>query len=260
MLKKLYVAFLMFFFSVGLIFGYDVYFNRGVRTDWIATNFNEDLRWGSESFLNNHFLVPYFSIYSYIPQKLDTQSFYESLPRIALSNLDTNFLLNRRFSTRSEILCCMLGGASFGEIFHRLYLEVAPVSWLSLLVSPFDFIMHYFGDDAASQRPGDGIKRLKMFFAPGAMGIIKTTENYNSMKPILFAGKYGLNLNYGNPFHISATTPYSAFDVDLSASMAEGFISVMLLTEGLLHKFKNFHTENGSALLGLSMETDAVIS
>lgn len=260
MLKKLSAVFVCFSLSVSFIFGYDVYFNQGVRTDWIITNSTEDLRWGSESFLNNHFLVPYFSIYSYIPQKLDTQSFYESLPRIALNNIDTNFLLNRRFSTRSEFLCCMLGGATFGEIFHRLYLEIAPISWLSLLVSPFDFIMHYFSGEPQPQRARDGVTGLKIFFSPTAMGTIKITENYKSTDPFLFAGEYGISLNYGNPFHISANTPYSAFDADLEVAMTQGFISVMLLTEGLLHKFKHFYTENGNSFIGLAMETDAVIS
>lgn len=242
-------------------------FNRFVRRadyaevngETIYDNLSNPWVWDQDTFVVNQLGHPYQGSFYFCAGRANGLSFYQSLACNLLGSVTWEYFCENERQAVNDLICTTFGGAAYGEVLHRLYIEAHEVHFpLAFIFSPMDALYGLITRKTQPRTPGDGITELEAFLSLGPVfereKLESESTDRNTVVPVNFSG--GCSLEYGNPFTCQKNMPYSFFTLDICGGGTKDYFAVSVRTEGLLHRFLTGYTDNARCMLGISMLTD----
>ena len=222
----------------------------------VKTNLTSAWVWDSDHFLFNHPGHPYQGGLYHASARASGFNFYESMFFDGIGSLTWELFGETDIPALNDLVVTTSGGAVFGEILHRLYLETGSV-WAGIPVSPMDALTNA----VLGQRPSKTGNLYYFSAMAGSSWIqsIKQEKQYGS-ETAVFTGNIGGEIVYGNPFAANSKIPYSQFEVKMQLGLSPRplWLDWTILTDGFLVSFNPVYTAKDSLSTGLSMQYDLI--
>lgn len=222
----------------------------------IKTNLTSVWVWDSDHFLFNHPGHPYQGSLYHAAARASGFNFYESMFFDGLGSLTWELFGETDIPSLNDLVVTTFGGAVFGEILHRLYLEINS-AWAGIPVSPMDALTN-----AVFGRHPSKTGNLYYFSVMAGQGWIQSIkqEKQYSNETSVFTGTLGGEIVYGNPFVANSKIPYSQFEVAmlLGVSPRPLWLDWTIITDGFLASWNPVYTEKDTLSTGLSMQYDLI--
>jgi hypothetical protein len=232
----------------------------------IKRNLSEGWFWeDTDGFKVNNFGHPYQGSYYFVAGRSNGFNFYESIAFNVLGSAVWECFAERQQKSINDLITTTVGGASLGEILHRLYIaaRVANVPGpLAVLISPMDGLTALItrqkaGSIKYNSKIYDISLRAGGVFAN--MNSVKSASNeefYSFCGP---AASVAINVIYGDPFEQRSRIPYEHFEFLGSLDIDTGnYMDVRFISDGYLLSFSPVNTANDTLSTGLSLHYDFV--
>jgi hypothetical protein len=231
-----------------------------ISFDSIKNNFTSPWVWDSDEYFINQFGHPYQGSIYHTAARSSGFTFYESLLFDAFGSATWELIFETDTPSMNDLISTTIGGASLGEMFHRLYLEIS--SPFAVLVSPADALNRLI-IGRRYNRKKTNIHSLDITFgmgyiysrqAAGKIGegaLIPLRETHSASAGI------SCSIVYGNPFIQQSWTPYNHFELSVNADIAYPFwYNFTIQSNGYLFSFNLRDHEKSAASTGLSWHYD----
>ncbi len=242
----------------------DTDFTR-VSPDTMWTNMTSPWQFDQSQFQTNQIGHPYQGSTYFAAGRTNGFNFYESIAFAPLGSVTWEFFCERSTPGMNDLITTTMGGASLGEIFHRLYLETSPKNPVAaVFISPIDAF-----DDAVRRSPPEptggkitaatlsaGLGFVHAREAVGSGGPEGADDPYVARNP---GGAVAFALVYGDPFANDSNTPFDHFDLDLRLVGAFPWYGATLWTDGYLMSRAIADGPSRNATAGLSLHYDFVM-
>jgi hypothetical protein len=159
----------------------------------------------------------------------------------------------------NDLICTTLGGASLGEMFHRLYLEIPGP--FAILVSPVD-AFNGLVTGRMPKRQTQNIYRWTVA-AGAAYTYAERTEYQEGGESLVLdknhAGSIDVSSHvvYGDPFERQSNIPYNHFELTLYGNIGLPlWYNIRILSDGYLFSFTAIDKESEKASTGLTLHYD----
>jgi hypothetical protein len=225
----------------------------------IWKNLSNPWEWDRDEYFTNQFGHPYQGSVYHAAARSNGFNFYQSVLFDAFGSLSWELFAETNAPSINDFISTTIGGASLGEMFHRLYLETP--NPFAVLVSPSDAINNLITN---RYRPAPrNIYSLKLASGLGYTHAEQSIEqdiedeflNLNTRDMV--SADIACTIVYGNPFTQRSVTPYKHFELSLYANLGYPFwYNLKLLSDGYLFSFPVLDTENKTASTGLSLHYD----
>jgi hypothetical protein len=226
----------------------------------IKNNFLSPWEWDGSSHITNQLGHPYQGSIYHAAARANGFTFYESLLFDAFGSASWELIFETNTPATNDLISTTIGGASLGEMLHRLYLETP--SPLATLISPADA----FNGLVTGRRPARKTARIHsmdLVFGTGytysrqAEGKVRERDLIPLLETHSFSTDVSFDIVYGNPFLQQSWTPYDHFELFLYANIAYPFwYNLNILSDGYLFSFNVLDTEKRAASTGLSLHYD----
>jgi hypothetical protein len=166
----------------------------------------------------------------------------------------------------NDLIKTVSGGAAWGEILHRLFLETRS-SPAAFLISPADAVNGYL----TGRRPERGRRNIYgiNLRTGGEYGLLTVTDNHIGGDISVLENRHAGAVNfetqiiYGNPFEQQSKIPYNHVEFVVGGSIGfpgDSYIpfyyNIKFLSEGYLFSFSPVDTEKNNISMGLSHHSD----
>ena len=232
----------------------------------IKTNLTSPWIWDNDVFLLNNPGHAYQGGWYHAAARANGFNFYESIFFDALGSLTWELFAETDIPSLNDLVVTTLGGAAFGEMLHRLFLEIGS-PWAATLVSPIDT----FNGAVWKRKPQRtyNIYYLTVMSGPGWTKAIK--ENKEQLKDLsknnidpasssIYTGNISCDVIYGNPFTNDSAKPYSQFEIKMQIGFTFSplWLDWTILTDGYLFSFNPLYTEKNMLSTGLTLHYDSI--
>jgi hypothetical protein len=214
--------------------------------------------WDMDYFPTNQFAHPYQGSLYYVGAAANGFNFYESLLFAAGGSTVYEMLLETTPPSINDMVVTTVGGASLGEMFHRLYIEVD--SPFMIILSPIDALNGLL----TRRRPERGLSRLYNFSVQGGPGWLnavsygeKTGKGQTWNWPLLHVES---TVIYGDPFRAQSTVPYDQFELTLGGGASNNWYEMKIVSDGYLFSFAPVNSETEQLSTGLTLSYDFFMS
>jgi hypothetical protein len=249
------------FFSNGLLY----FFNRYVGKYDFAQVHLEDLRekfqkgweWDHDVFATNQFAHPYQGSTYHAAARANGFGFYEAVFFDILGSAGWELFAETTTFSLNDLISTSLGGASLGEMFHRLYLEIN--SPLAGLVSPLDAFNAAVTRRRLPAQSGRNIQGLSVAsgFEWTASRRYDGTKNAGFKTQDVTAANLGCSVVYGDPFEQESRRPYNHFELAFGGAYGgQDWYSMYIVSDGYLFSFSPVNEETKNVSTGLSLNYD----
>jgi hypothetical protein len=228
-----------------------------VTPDSIQENLAGPWVWDRDEYFTNQFGHPYQGSTYHTAARSNGFNFYQAVLFDAFGSLSWELFCETNAPSINDFVSTTLGGAAFGEMFHRLYLEISHP--LAALVSPVDAINETVTRRRAQRTTN--IYSLKLASGIGytyaEQAIEKDGEMFNLNKRHMVSTDLSCTVVYGDPFVQRSLTPYDHFELALYANFGIPFwYNLKLLSDAYLFSFSPRGRGSGQASTGLSLHCD----
>jgi hypothetical protein len=218
--------------------------------------------WDNDGFLFNHPGHPYQGGLYHAAARASGFSFYESIFFDALGSVTWELFGETDIPALNDLIVTTYGGAVFGEILHRLYLE-APLP-AGVFISPMDALTN-----AVPGRKPQRTHNLYYFDVMSGPAYIKSNRGIqaqfndvekNPNQTNIFTFNIGCAIIYGNPFIHQSKIPFSQFEIMMQAggSISPLWLDWTILIDGYLVSFNLVDTARDALSTGLSLHYDLI--
>jgi hypothetical protein len=260
-----------FFPALGINIGSNLALNLGGRYitrvgyakisfDTVKENVLGPWEWDGSSHVTNQLGHPYQGSIYHAAARANGFTFYESFLFDAFGSASWELVFENNIPATNDLISTTIGGASMGEMLHRLYLETS--SPLAVLISPADAFNGLL-TERVPERRRTNIHSLDLVFGAGytyslqAEGKVRERRMDRLLETRSFSTDVACNVVYGNPFLQQSWTPYNHFELFLHANIAYPFwYNLDILSDGYLFSFNVIDTEKSAASTGLSLHYD----
>jgi hypothetical protein len=226
----------------------------------IKTNFTSPWDWDGDEYFTNQFLHPYHGSFYHASARSNGFTFYESLLFDAFGSASWELIFETNAPSINDLISTSIGGASLGEIFHRLYLEIP--SPFAVLISPADALNGLI-TGRRPNRKTTNIHSLDVIYGIGYIYSRQSTGKFREDKLIPLMETHSVstgiscNVVYGNPFIQQSLMPYNHFELSIYADIAYPFwYNLNIQSHGYLFSFNIIDNEKSAASTGLSLHYD----
>jgi hypothetical protein len=230
----------------------------------INDNFHSQWQWDQSVFSINEFGHPYQGSFYFNSGRANGLNFYESAALTMLGSATWELTCERSTPSLNDLITTTTGGAAFGEIFHRLYLEALaednPV--IAALVSPTDAITNAIN----KQKPKGTDKNLRELNLMSGFGYQMSQKDEpvpgnsrNTQTAANLVSTHGLSLVYGDPYAHSTSIPYSQFDLAVDVFIGPEFWQFAYFTDGFLLSAPLSDNASTKSTLGLTLNYDVIL-
>lgn len=222
----------VFVYSVDRYLG-DAGFARISPKTW-EDNLRGAWDWDQSDFQTNQIMHPYHGYSYFAAGRTNGLDFYESTLLASGGSAIWELFGERDSPSVNDLLETTLGGACFGEMFHRLYVE-ASGGLLSFLVSPVDSLNGALTRRPA-ERPTGAIRELSFQTGFGYAGArrFQDGEELDGDTLRTAAVNYELSCVYGDPFSQCTAIPFEQFELTLICGGGYQWHDVTILSDGYL--------------------------
>jgi hypothetical protein len=231
-----------------------------ISFDSIKTNFTSPWEWDGDEYFTNQFGHPYQGSIYHAAARSNGFMFYESLLFDAFGSATWELFFETNTPAINDMISTTIGGASLGEMFHRLYLEIP--SPLAVLVSPMDA----FNGLVTGRRPERKTTNIHSLDVTSGIGYNYSRQSRGEIRdrkliPLreTHTGSTHISCSvvYGNPFIQQSGTPYDHFELSVYADIAYPvWYNFNIRSDGYLFSFNVIDNAKSMASTGLSLHYD----
>jgi hypothetical protein len=248
-------------FSNELLYMFNRYVGRysfsQVKLADLRDNFTQGWEWDTDVFATNQFAHPYHGSTYHAAARANGFGFYESVFFDVLGSAEWELFAETNTPSLNDLITTSLGGASLGEMFHRLYLEINFP--LGGLVSPIDSFNAAVTRRRLPKQSGRNINAFSFF-----SGMEWTvSRRYNNTRSVelkdwdVAAANLGCHIIYGDPFEQQSVCPYDHFEMSFGGSYSGAvWYSMYIVSDGYLFSFSPVNGEKKKMSTGLSLHYD----
>jgi hypothetical protein len=230
----------------------------------IKKNFMHPWVWDGDEYLTNQFGHPYQGSIYHTAARSNGFSFYESLLFDAFGSATWELIFETNVPSLNDLISTTIGGASLGEMFHRLYLEIP--SPFAIIASPADALNGLI-TRRRPERKTTNIYSLDTEFGMSylytrqAKGKLEGEHKEQVIIPLReshsFSGDVSAGVVYGNPFTLQSRVPYEHFELSVYLNFAyPWWYNFNIQSNGYLFSFNVIDNEKSMASTGLSLHYD----
>jgi hypothetical protein len=227
----------------------------------IQNNFLSPWEWDGSAYFTNQFGHPYQGSVYHAAARANGFTFYESILFDIFGSAAWELVFETNTPATNDLISTTIGGASLGEMLHRLYLET-PSPALAMMISPVD-AFNGLVTGRRSVRKRAAIHSMDLSLGTGhvysrqAAGKFRNHELIPLRETFSVSADGSFTLVYGNPFIQQSWTPYNHFELALYAHIAYPFwYNFNIRSDGYLFSFNVIDNEKSSASTGLSLHYD----
>lgn len=229
-----------------------------ISWDSMHTNLTNPWVWDQDEFHINHLGHPYQGSFYFTAARSNNLSFWESILYTMAGSALWEVFAEIETPSYNDLLVTTIGGASLGEMMHRIYFQVADLSKiLAFVVSP----MHGINDliwSGRLNRPTESISELSTKILFG--GMFNKTYYKNSTaqltEKVPFYGGAEIDLIYGEPYALQTKTPFSQFDFNVRYTITKDYNNLSLFSNGFLWSFAPWEQDKLKTTMGISLHYD----
>lgn len=226
--------------SNGLLFAWNRAIMRSPFSKITFQSVKENLVWSAwewdmDYFPTNFFGHPWHGSTYHAGAAANGFGFYEALLFDGFGSATYELFLETTPPSLNDLVSTSIGGASMGEMFHRLYLEID--SPFMVIVSPFDALNGLI----TGRKPERGPKKLYSFSGFAGLGWLSAAA-YGEK-----AGRFAAwnwpsvhiegKVVYGDPFGTESRVPYEHFELAIGGGGSYGWYDMKFVTDGYLFSF-----------------------
>jgi hypothetical protein len=230
----------------------------------VKRNLSEGWIWeDTDGFKVNNFGHPYQGSFYFTAGRSNGFGFYESFAFGLLGSSTWETFAERQRKSTNDVIASTVGGASLGEMLHRLYTAARSSDIpkpVAVMISPMDGLTGLITRRKPKKYSG---KIYEMSFSAG--GVFANAESVkleNNQELYSFRGaaaSVALNVVYGNPFEQRSRIPYEHFELSGGLDINIGnYMDVHFISDGYLLSFSPVDTERDTLSTGLSLHYDFV--
>jgi hypothetical protein len=242
------------------------------REDWamisaasVRANLSGPWVWDRDEYFTNQFGHPYQGSVYHAAARSNGFGFYSAVLFDAFGSLTWELVFETNAPSINDLVSTTLGGASLGEMFHRLYLETrGPSSFLAPLVSPADAVNNLI--TRRSPPPSGNIYGLKLASGFGftyAEQSVEAEKGGGFRDPgtrrmaSMASADAVCSVVYGDPFGQRSAVPYEHFELNAAVNLGLPFwYNLKLLSDAYLFSFPVLDGRTAKASTGLSLHYD----
>jgi hypothetical protein len=230
-----------------------------ITPDTIADHFREPWAWDGDNILINQLGHPYQGLVYHTAARANGFGFYEALAFNAFGSITWEMFTETDIPAPNDLITTTIGGAVFGEMTHRLFLEVDS-PW-AFLISPVDALNGVI----TKRKPARGRTNIYgITLRTGAEYDFSTITDHRIGKNISVfenrhsgAAAFETHIIYGNPFEQQSKIPYNHFELTLGSSIGVPlYYNIKMLSDGYLFSFSPIDTGGKKLSTGLSLHND----
>jgi len=230
----------------------------------IKTNLTSLWIWDDDAFLYNNPGHPYQGSLYYIASRTNGFTFYESMIFNALGSLTWELFGESDLPAFNDFFAAFYGGLTFGEIFHRLYLEFD--SLFAILISPMDAVNNLIMRKRATHTNNlyyfstmIGAAWIESGKYPGTRFSDYAAEKIAAES---FSANIGFDIIYGDSYIQPSKTPFDQFEMYFR--IGRGFFTypwfdLIILTDGYLFSVNPLVSEDKALSTGISLNYDLLV-
>jgi hypothetical protein len=262
-----------FFPAVGNVFlsNFMLYmFNRYVgRFDFsmvslesIQHNLRSAWVWDQDVFMTNQLGHPYQGSTYFTAGRANGFGFYESMPFAVLGSVMWELFHETEPPSLNDLFSTTLGGITFGEMLHRIYLEMYAVnSPFAMIISPMDA----WSGLITGGYPRRGGGNIYRFSISSGIGITRAKRYTSQQSMVLETWRtpqmdIACHIIYGNPFEQRSVVPYNHFELALEVGDGLPWYTIKLVSDAYLFSFSPINQEQKKLTTGLTMHSDLFAS
>jgi hypothetical protein len=219
---------------------------------------------GGDTFLTNQFLHPYAGALYFASARSNNFNFYLSIFSSVFGTISWESLGETDSPAISDSINTALGGIAFGEILHRLYLELdkggigGKIG--STVLSPSDRItaaIRGYGPEKGPRKIR-GASLTLGFSWINARFFDDDVEITSWNTP---SGFMGLDLVYDDPYTAHSKTPFAQFDFNTSLTISpQPFYNFIFIADGYLASWSLTDDDANQASNGLTLHLDNFVT
>ncbi|MDR2143275.1 MAG: DUF3943 domain-containing protein [Treponema sp.] len=247
-------------FSNVLLFSFNYFVAKNefarISADDIWENLTGPPEWDGDVFATNQFAHPYQGSTYHAAARANGFGFYESIFFDALGSVYWEYFTETTTPSINDLISTTISGASLGEMFHRLYLEVAfPVGGF---ISPLDAFNGLVTRRRQEKTAGKNIHKLSVFTAPGWTGGRKSVEggNVTLERWNTAAVNVDCDIVYGDPFEQRSVMPFDHFEMNFGGGISLSWYNMYIISDAYLFSFSPDRGEKSRMTTGLNLSYD----
>lgn len=234
-----------------------------ISTDSVRANLSGPWVWDRDEYFTNQFGHPYQGSVYHAAARSNGFGFYSAVLFDAFGSLTWELVFETNAPSINDLVSTTLGGASLGEMFHRLYLETrGPSAALAVLVSPADAVNNLI--TRHNPRPAGKIYGLKLSagfgftYAEQSLEVEKDSGDFLTRGALRMASADAVcSVVYGDPFEQRSARPYEHFELNAAVNLGLPFwYNLKLLSDAYLFSFPVLDGRTAKASMGLSLHYD----
>ncbi|MDR1100477.1 MAG: DUF3943 domain-containing protein [Treponema sp.] len=248
-------------FSNTLLYSFNRYVGKYDFAQVVWEDRREKLRdgweWDHDAFATNQFAHPYQGSTYHAAARANGFGFYGSILFDAFGSMSWELFAETTPPSVNDLISTTLGGASLGEMFHRLYLEINS-PW-GVLVSPLDSLNGLVTRRRPEKQSGRNIQDLSVVsgFEWTAARRYDRTGSLGLKAWDAAAANLGCHIIYGAPFEQRSSRPYNHFELSFGGSFgSEAWYSMYIVSDGYLVSFSPVNSERKHISTGLTLNYD----
>lgn len=244
------------------------YFGSSDFADVSPQSINENLhtqwQWDQSVFSINEFGHPYQGSFYFTSGRANGLNFYESAALTMMGSATWELTCERSTPSLNDLITTTTGGAAFGEIFHRLYLEAIAENnqVAAALISPTDAITNAL-NRRKPEKVGKNLHEITLTSGFGYQMSQKGNpipgDSKNTKSEANVVSAHGLTLSYGDPFALETKTPYSQFDMNVDLFFGPEWWQLAYFTDGFLIAAPMADNAMIKSTLGLTLNYDVIL-
>ncbi|MDR1585986.1 MAG: DUF3943 domain-containing protein [Treponema sp.] len=222
----------------------------------IRENLTGPWEWDGDVFATNQFAHPYQGSTYHAAARANGFSFYESVFFDAFGSAYWEYFTERNTPSINDLISTTLSGASLGEMFHRLYLEVN--SPLAGLISPLDAFNGLVTRRHQEKTSGKNIHKLSVFSAPGGTKGRKFRKDGNLTLDRWNVATLNVDCDiiYGDPFAQRSIVPFDQFELNFGGGISFSWYNMYIISDAYLFSFSPPVGEKSRLSTGLGLSYD----
>jgi len=219
---------------------------------------------GGDTFLTNQFLHPYAGALYFASARSNNFNFYLSMLGSVFGTISWESLGETDSPAISDSINTALGGITFGEILHRLYMELdkggVGGKIGSTVLSPTDRItaaIRGYGPEKGPSKIRNSSLALGFSWI-NARFFDNDVEITSWNTPSAFVN---LDLVYNDPFTARSKTPFDQFDFNTSLTVSlQPFYNFIFIADGYLASWSLTDEEEDQASNGITLHFDNFVT
>jgi hypothetical protein len=160
----------------------------------------------------------------------------------------------------NDLVSTTVGGASLGEMFHRIYLEINDTNIFAVIGSTLLSPVDRFQDTVINHNRSKSSGNIYGYSISAGFGYTNAVFNNNGVEKDRWDvpnGGISTHIVYGNPFSQQTTVPYEHFELSAGLSgLAPVWYDANIISDAYLVSFQLFDYDNLKTSTGLSLHFD----